>query len=354
VEPLRGRPISRSPEAIAREVEALYRAGVRHFRLGRQADILVYGSRRLGDEEWPRPDPEALRRLFHGVRSAAPGLQVLHIDNVNPGTIVRHPKASVEALKVIVEYHTPGDVAAMGLETADPRVARINNLNTEPEEVLEAIRVVNKVGAARGWNGMPHLLPGVNFILGLPGETRETYELNREFLERLLRENLLVRRVNVRRILIIPVTRAARMGAGVKRRHEHLASAFVRWVRDYFDREMLRRVAPRGTVLRGLWVEECSGGVCYARQPGSYPLIVALPCRLPRGTYIERLAVTGVHSGRSVEGVPVPLSPSSSLKPLAMLIGSREAAAKAKVARKSSGLIGRPGWLCLSSQPSAG
>ena len=347
VEPLRGRPIQRSPEAIAREVEALYRAGVRHFRLGRQADILVYGARGLSSEEWPRPDPEALRRLFHGVRSAAPGLRVLHIDNVNPGTIVRYPRESVEALKVIVEYHTPGDVAAMGLETADPRVARINNLNTDPEEVLEAVRLVNKVGAVRGWNGMPHLLPGINFILGLPGETRETYRLNREFLERLLQEKLLVRRVNVRKILILPVTRAARMGAGVKRRLEPLAHSFTRWVRDYFDRKMLQLVAPRGTVLRELWVEECSQGVCYARQVGSYPLIVALPCRLPRGTLIDRVYVTGVHSGRSVEGVPVPLSARSSLSALERLLGRSGAVEAKKGALEKRGLVERRGWLCV-------
>ncbi len=346
VEPLRGRPVGRSPEAIMREVEALYKAGVRHFRLGRQADILVYGAKRLGDEEWPRPSPEDLRRLFHGIRSVAPSLQVLHIDNVNPGTIARHPKASLEALKVIVEYHTPGDVAAMGLETADPRVARINNLNTYPEEVLEAIRIVNKVGAIRGWNGLPHLLPGINFILGLPGETRETYELNREFLEKVLEEGLMVRRVNIRRILIIPVTRAARMGAGVKRKYEHLASSFTRWVRRRFDQEMLRRIVPKGTVMRGLWVEECSGGICYARQPGSYPLVVAIPCRLPRGTYIDKVYVTGVHSGRSLLGVPVPLSPSSNIKSLSTLTGSMESAAEVKKGASVHPFVSRPGWVC--------
>jgi len=350
VEPLRGRPIQRSPEAIRREVEALHRAGVLHFRLGRQADILVYGSRGLSSEEWPKPDPEAVRRLLSAVRAGAPGLRVLHIDNVNPGTIARYPEESLETLKAIIELHTPGDVAAMGLETADPRVARINNLNTHPDEVLEAIRIVNKVGAVRGWNGMPHLLPGINFILGLPGETRETYRLNREFLERVLAEGLLLRRVNIRKILVLPVARAARMGAGVKRRLEPLAHSFTRWVRDYFDREMLRRVAPKGTILRGLWVEDCEAGVCYARQPGSYPLIVALPCRLPRGTLIDRVYVTGVHSGRSVEGLPVPLSRRSSLASLQKLLGRARGVEAKEGKLRAPGLVGETGWVC-SNQP---
>lgn len=346
VEPLRGRPIGRDPMGIVAEVEALYKWGVRGFRLGRQADILVYGSPGLASEEWPKPVPEALRRVFHGIRSVAPGLEVLHIDNVNPGTIARHPSDSYEALKVIVEYHTPGDVAAMGLETADPRVARINNLNTEPEEVMEAIRIVNKVGARRGWNGLPELLPGINFILGLPGETRETYELNREFLERLLEEGLLVRRVNVRKLLLIPMTRAMKLGGGLKPRLEPLARSLTRWIRDHFDREMLRRLAPRGTILRNLWVEECSGGICYARQAGSYPLIVAIPCSMKRWTLLREVYITGVHSGRSLEGVPVPLSPRSSLRALKALLGkSRAAEVKARGAT-TRGLVEDHGVTC--------
>ncbi len=314
VEPLRGRPIGRDPRGVAAEVEALYRWGVRGFRLGRQADILVYGSPGLGSEEWPRPDPEALRRLFRGVRGAAPGAEVIHIDNVNPGTIARYPEESVEAMKAIIEYHTDGDVAAMGVETADPRVARINNLNTTPEEALEAIRAVNRVGSARGPRGLPHLLPGINFILGLPGERSETYRLNREFLERILEEGLLVRRVNVRRLLPLPATRVYRMRHGVRGRLEKHARSFTYWVRRVFEREMLARVAPRGTRLRGLYVEDCSGGVCYARQPGSYPVMVALHCRLPIHSYLEEVVVSGVHSPRSLEGLPSPVSEDSRLR----------------------------------------
>ncbi|MCE4600320.1 MAG: radical SAM protein [Desulfurococcales archaeon] len=319
VEPLRGRPIQRDPRDIVNEVEALYRWGVRAFRLGRQADILVYGSEELAGAEWPKPNPEALRRIFHGIRTVSPGLEVLHIDNVNPGTIARHPEESLEALKIIVEYHTDGDVAAMGVETADPRVAEANNLNTTPEEALYAIELVNKIGQRRGPSGLPHLLPGINFILGLPGETSETYRLNRLFLEELLRRNLLVRRVNIRRLLPLPSTRVSRMKHGIRGRREKHARSFVHWVRSFFDREMLRRIAPRGTLLRGLWVEECSGaGYCYARQTGSYPLTVMIPCRsLYRHEFLDRVVVTGVHSARSLEGLPVPVAPGSRRKVLA-------------------------------------
>ncbi len=305
IEPLRGKPIGRSPIVIVEEVQALYRAGARNFRLGRQADILVYGSPGLGVEEWPQPSPKELERLLYGIRMTAPGLTTLHIDNVNPGTIARHPAKSIEALKTIVKYHTPGDVAAMGLETADDRVSRLNNLNTTAEESMLAIEIVNKIGARRGSNGLPELLPGINFILGLPGETRETYRRNREFLEEVLERRLLVRRVNIRRILPLPTTRASRMKPGVKSRNEPLAKSFTYWVRNVFDKEMLKLVTPPGTILRGLWVEECMDGKCYARQPGSYPLMNLIPCRLREGSYLPSVEVRGVHSGRTILSKPV-------------------------------------------------
>jgi radical SAM superfamily enzyme with C-terminal helix-hairpin-helix motif len=300
VEPLRGRPIARDVRGIVAEVEALYRWGARAFRLGRQADILVYGSPGLGSEEWPRPAPEALRRLFSGIRSAAPSLDVLHIDNVNPGTIARYPEESRSALKIIVEHHTDGDVAAMGLESADPKVARLNNLNVTAEEVLVAVRIVNEVGRHRGPRGLPHLLPGLNFILGLPGESRETYRLNRELLERILREGLLVRRVNIRRLLVLPATRVSRMRYRLSGRLEPTRRAFVQWVRRVFDREMLRRIAPPGTLLRDLWVSSCEARLCYLRQTGSYPIVVVVKHRLPRGVYVPEVRVSGIHSARAL------------------------------------------------------
>ncbi len=300
VEPLRGRPIQRDPKSIVKEIEALYNQGVRNFRLGRQADILVYGSKRLGEEEWPKPCLRSLERLFKGIRTIAPNLKVLHIDNVNPGTIARYPKESFEALKIIVKYHSPGDVAAMGVETADPKVAKINNLNVTTEEALKAIEIVNKVGSLRENKGLPHLLPGINFILGLPGESKETYYLNKEFLMNILRRGLLVRRVNVRKLMIIPATRVSLMKAGLNPRLEKVAKSFTWWVRNFFEKEMLNKVAPKGTIIKELWVEECKNEICYARPVGSYPLVATIKGSYSRGMCIKKAVVTGVRTGRSV------------------------------------------------------
>ncbi|MEZ0346133.1 MAG: radical SAM protein, partial [Infirmifilum sp.] len=230
---------------------------------------------------------------------------VLHIDNVNPGTIAHHREEAREALKVIVEYHTPGDVAALGVESADPRVVKANNLKASPEESLEAIRVINEVGARRGWNGMPELLPGINFVLGLKGETKETYERNLEFLRQIMREGLLVRRVNIRQVLALPGTPMWPVGDSVIRRHKALFRAFKRRVREEFDRPMLQRVVPKGTVLRDLYVEAHEGKYSLARQVGSYPILVYVPERLPIAARLDVAVVE--HGYRSVKGIPYPL-----------------------------------------------
>nr|KJR74339.1 MAG: radical SAM protein [Thermoproteus sp. AZ2] len=299
-----GAVVFRSPEGVVKEVEALASAGVVHFRLGRQADFYTYMAADTGREEFPRPNPAAIERLLRGVRAAAPGLETLHIDNVNPGTVARWPKESAEITKLLMEYGTPGNVAAMGVETADPRVVKLNNLKTGPEEALEAVKLISSIGSVRGPNGMPWILPGINFVLGLPGETKETYELNRQFLQRILEMGLMVRRVNIRQVLVFPGTRlwplARKIEARVKER-KRLIWALKRWIREEFDREMVRRIAPAGTVLRGLYAEAPAPGGTYARQAGSYPLLVYVPEEIPWGRRID--VVVAAHGYRSVLGV---------------------------------------------------
>ncbi|MFP4628739.1 MAG: radical SAM protein, partial [Halobacteriales archaeon] len=99
-EPMYGDPTFRAPASIHAEVEALAAHGVRHVRLGRQADILAYG----GDGE--APNPAAIESLYRGIRAVAPNLLTLHLDNMNPVTIVDHPEAASAALRTIVRYNT--------------------------------------------------------------------------------------------------------------------------------------------------------------------------------------------------------------------------------------------------------
>ena len=58
-----------------------------------------------------------------------------------------------------------------------------NNLKAGTEDVFRAIRIVNEEGGMRRDN-VPELLPGLNFVCGLAGETEKTYDLNEQFLAR--------------------------------------------------------------------------------------------------------------------------------------------------------------------------
>ena len=308
-EPLYGNPAFRSAESVVDEVDALSDHGMCDFRLGRQADILAFG----GDGEAPNPD--ALRDLYGGIREVAPDLRTLHLDNMNPVTIVDYPEKSREGIRIIAEHNTPGDTAAFGLESADPVVQAENNLLVTAEECLEAVRIVNEVG---GWRPggptdaarrLPKLLPGINLVHGLAGERRETFEHNREFLQRILDEGLLVRRINIRQVMAFEGTEMSETGAEIAHDHRKLFKRYKREVREEVDNPMLQRVAPPGTVLPDVHLEYHEDGKTFGRQLGTYPLLVGIPGERELGETVD-VAVTD-HGYRSVTGVPHPLDVNS-------------------------------------------
>ncbi len=311
-EPFHGTPRYRSIHLIEEEVSALYAHGVRHFRIGRQPDLLAYGSSGGG---FPRPDPEKIRDLFTAIRRSAPDLATLHIDNMNPGTIARHEDAAREALAAIVGLHTPGDIAAFGMETADPDVIAANNLKATPEQMMDAIRIVNEVGGIRDKNGVPHLLPGLNFVCGLFHETKETYQLNQSFLEDLIASGLLVRRVNIRQLMPFEGTRA--YNENTLDQHHGAFRSFKEWTRKHFDPVMLARVFPIGTILRDA-VVEISGRTSFARQMGTYPILIGLPLELTERRLVDATVVG--YGSRSLTALPYPVPvnslPASALKAL--------------------------------------
>ncbi|MFC7249653.1 radical SAM protein [Halomicroarcula sp. GCM10025324] len=312
-EPMYGNPDFRPPESVVDEVDALSDRGVRHFRLGRQADILAYG----GDGEAPNPD--ALRRLYGGIREVAPDLETLHLDNMNPITIVKWPEKAREGIEIIAEHNTPGDTAAFGLESADPNVMSDNNLNVTADECFEAVKVVNEVAGFRPGGDqdsapnhgedaaprLPKLLPGINLVHGLKGETKETFEHNKRFLQRVYDEGLMLRRVNIRQVMAFEGTDMAETGAEIAHDHKKLFKQYKREVRETIDNPMLKRVAPPGTVLPDVHLEYHQDGKTFGRQLGTYPLLVGIPGERELGTTLD-IAVTG-HGYRSVTGVPHPL-----------------------------------------------
>jgi len=308
-EPFYGLPKYRGTPAIAEEVAALQAHGARHFRVGRQPDILAYGA---GPGEYPAPVPEKIEALFSAIRTAAPDLRTLHIDNTNPETIARHQEPAREALRAIIRHHTSGDVAAFGMETADPSVVAANNLKAQPDDVFRAIEIVNGEGGGRRDN-VPELLPGLNFVCGLAGETDRTYELNEQFLVRVRDAGLSVRRVNIRQVMPFEGTPA--FTNNTLGQHERRFRAFKEFVRTAIDLPMLQRVYPIGTILRDVRIE-ISGDLSFGRQMGSYPILVGFPLPLPEGLVIDAVVVDWGMRSITALPAPVPINtlPASAIK----------------------------------------
>ncbi len=302
VEPSYGPPQQRTSTAIAGEIQALYEQGIRAFRIGHQADLFTYGSREMSEVEFPTPNPEAIEDLFSKIRNSAPDLEVLHIDNVNPGTIARHPQESKQVAKSIMKYHTPGDVAAFGVESTDPEVIRRNNLKADVEDVIEAVRILNEVGGIREPWGLPHLLPGINLLYGLPGESKKTLDYNMDFLKQILKEGLIVRRINVRQVIGLPGTRLKQeSGKGIKRNQffKHRVQ-----IRDTIDIKMIQRVAPHGTVIKSVFIDGQTGNSYLLRQLGTYPLL----CHMPQGDGVPKDVFVVDHGPRSLTVLPYPFN----------------------------------------------
>lgn len=303
-EPFYGVSDYRPVEDVISEASALYSHGARYFRIGRQPDLFSYHGTDTGGSV-PKPNPEAIERLYRGIRNSAPELSVLHMDNANPITLAAYPEESEQILKTIIKYHTSGDVAAFGMESADRAVIKANSLKATPDEVFEAIKLVNKFGAVRGANGLPEILPGINFVHGLMGESKKTFQLNYDFLKHVLDSDLLLRRINIRQVMAFPGTPIYGKDEATKK-HKRLFLDYKERVRKNIDLPMLRRVVPEGTVLRSVMCEIHEKGITFGRQLGSYPLLVGIPASLPLRKFTD-VTVTG-HGMRSITGVPYPLS----------------------------------------------
>ncbi len=320
IEPQYGVTKFRPVTGVLAEVHRLAELGAVNFRLGGQADFFSYQALGLGASPTPQINVPVLEALLHGIHDAAPRLRVLHTDNGDPAMMVAHPDEAMVALRLLVRYTSPGNLLSFGLESADPAVTEANNLNIDADGCLEAIRMVNAVGRDRGENGLPQLLPGLNFVTGLTGETKKTFDLNLAFLKHLLEEDLWVRRINIRQV------------RPVRQEYEPtgLHSEFRRFkesVREGIDHEILRRILPEGTVLRDVYLEIRHGHVTYGRQIGTYPILVGLPYDLGVNRFVD-VKITS-HGERSVTGVEFPLDVNrASLRALEALpgVGAKRAA----------------------------
>ena len=323
-EPQFGKPVFRSPKDIADEVKHLSDFGGVNFRLGALSCIFSYMAKGLGDSETPKPNPKMVKKLLSGIRFAVPSIKVLHLDNANPAVMAAHIKETKQILKTIIENCTGGNILSFGLESADPAVIKANNLNTTPEDVQEMITLINQYGAKPSKTGLPELLPGLNYVYGLKGETKKTFKYNFEFLKSILDQGLLLRRINLRQVL--PVTSFVIKEFNTKKRHKEFIK-HKRMVREQIDRPMLQRMIPGGTVLKNVFTEKVVGNITFARQLGTYPILIGIPYKTRLNEFYD-IVITD-YGYRSLTGFTSPFNiNSASMNALQALpkIGSKRAA----------------------------
>ena len=77
-------------------------------------------------------------------------------------------------------------------------------------------------------------------------------------------------------------------------------------IRREIDLPMLRRVVPRGTILKGVFTEKYRGTKTLGRQVGSYPLLIEISKKVSLNKWIDILVID--HGFRSVTGLPIPLN----------------------------------------------
>ncbi len=280
-EPIKNVMEYRKHEDILTEIKTLYDLGARHFRLGKQSDFYI---------------TKQPVELLKSIRESCPDIKVLHIDNVNPQMVLG--KRGREITEAIVKYCTSGNIAAFGVESFDPEVVKQNNLVTTPEQAYEAVKIINEIGSERE-NGLPKFLPGINILFGLRGETKQSNEHNMKWLKRMLDEDLLLRRINIRQVNLYKGTDLKEKGGAMIGKNKKHYFKWRKQIRQEIDLPMLQKVFPKGTIISGVWTEMYDGNTTFARQFGTYPIIFGIKGRLPLKQFIT-VKVTG-HMLRSVQ-----------------------------------------------------
>nr|QEE14993.1 Ribosomal protein S12 methylthiotransferase RimO [Candidatus Prometheoarchaeum syntrophicum] len=307
VEPKKGPTAHRKIDSIVKEIESLYNKGVRHFRLGNQTDFYAFNHGLYENKRYPKPNPEAVESLLSKIRNSCPDIRTLHIDNVNALNFALYPKEAEKITRSIIKYCTEGNVAAIGIESVDSNVISMNNLKASADEILEALSVINKYGKFIGKNGNPAFLPGLNFIMGLPGETQESLNLNYQFLHKILKKNYWIRRINLRKFLI-PAGFNPRLNKKIKNHLNKFASKYYKWkdtIRNEIDHPMLQKIYPVGRELKNVYAEKIDGNGTLLRQPGTYPITCFVPRKLDLKIKFNLMVVD--HGFRSLNCLKTPI-----------------------------------------------
>ncbi len=154
-------------------------------------------------------DHSAIERLLEGAGSVAPELKGLHILNINPAAVANDKDEAEKITKTVVEHCSDGNFPNLRAITFDEEVQLVNNVACSTQDFNEVVDMMSSAGRVTGPNGLPTLLPAVELVYGLAGESQETIEINEERIRELASQKL-IRGAVARRLVPIPGTTIAK------------------------------------------------------------------------------------------------------------------------------------------------
>ena len=287
IEGMRGLPLQfREREDIVNEIHSLYEAGALYFRLGRQPNFYAYKD----------CNTKEIELLFKEIWEKCPNIKTLHIDNVSPHNV--DTKEGEEITKIVAKYTTDGNITPFGVESFDPVVREKCNLNGTIDDIHKSIAIINKYGKERGKTGLPKLLPGINIIYGLDGQTEKTLQYNLDNFKKILDSGNWVRRVFVRKL-------TSPYGEQFDHYNEEELKEFHEWsntIEKEFSVPMLKQVFPIGLVISELRMEMYKDGDSILRQMATCPVRVVIKNKKLELDHFYKIKVIGYVGNRTILG----------------------------------------------------
>jgi radical SAM superfamily enzyme with C-terminal helix-hairpin-helix motif len=251
--------VYRTTKSIISQVSCLYRSGIRHFRLGRQPNFYHYHYQNI----------EEVENLLSGIRKGCPEIETLHVDNGNIIHVIT--EQGIEITKLLVKYCTSGNIIPLGIESFDNTVRKAIRKVGSAEQAIQAISVINDIGREKGLDGNSRLLPGINLIYGLPGQTSDTHKINIQYLQKILQKDFYTGRLFYRRM-----TRPTGISFtdGPELTQEYNGN--FREIINSFVLPMQERVYPIGSIIRGRREVIWKNGDSYMRTLGTCPTRIVI------------------------------------------------------------------------------
>jgi radical SAM superfamily enzyme with C-terminal helix-hairpin-helix motif len=266
------------------------------------------------DDEGLQLDRDAIEKLLEGVRSVAPGLKGIHVEGINPGVFAIDWQESKRILKTVLSQCTDGNFTNVKAFSFDDQVQLMNNISSTTEQTVEVVRNLAEAGSEIGPDGLPRLLPVIELVYGLAGETQETLDVNLEAMRDLASEGL-VRGVVARELVPVPGTTIAKRDDLEEQEglQNHLES-----LENEINRPLNGKLAPPGQLVRDVYtyrtVEDSTAAIKVGVNAPGFLIYGS-----PKLNALQDVRVTGANEG-NLEALTQPLIPKTVSRDVLRLI----------------------------------